>query len=117
MFDEERAQLALLMSEESRQVEAARLRLATGQPIKLSDIGTLDSAAFGFFLALLGEALAEQSGPDAVVDRHTGDGLFRVRLQPLAAASQSCISTPLGNFAGRDHLITISPANISPATA
>ena len=110
--DAERAQLAALMSEESRQVEAARLRLATGLPIKLSDIGTLDATAFGFFLALLGEALAEQSGPDAVVERHTGDGLFHVRLQPLAAASQARISTPLGNFAGRDHRITISPAGL-----
>ena len=112
--DDERAQLALLMSEESRQVEAARLRLATGAPIKLSDIGTLDATAFGFFLALLGEALAEQTGPDAVVSRHTGDGLFQVRLQPLATTSQARISTPLGCFAGRDHLITISSA--SPAS-
>jgi uncharacterized protein (TIGR02677 family) len=106
--DAERAQLAALMQEESRHVEAARRQLALGRPIRLSEIGHLDTAAFGFFLALLGEALAEQAGPDAVVERHTGDGLFRVRLQPLASDSQASITTPLGRFAGRDHLITIS---------
>jgi uncharacterized protein (TIGR02677 family) len=108
--DAERAQLAALMQEESRQVDAARRRLATGQAMKLSDIGTLDQAAFGFFLALLGEALAEQAGPDAVVERHTGDGLFHVRLEPLGADSLAQIDTPLGRFAGRDQRITISAA-------
>ena len=38
------------------------------------------------------------------------DGLFHVHLQPLAADTQASIRTPLGRFAGRDHLITISPA-------
>lgn len=109
--DAERAQLSALMREESRQVEAARRQLAQGRPLRLSEIGPLDEAAFGFFLSLLGEALAEQAGPDAVVDRHTGDGLFHVRLQPLAADSQARIDTPLGSFAGRDHLITISASN------
>jgi uncharacterized protein (TIGR02677 family) len=105
--DGERAQLAALMAEESRQVEAARRRLATGLPTKLSDIGTLDEAAFGLFLSLLGEALSEQSDPDTAVTRDTHDGLFRVQLQPLAAESVARITTPLGTFAGRDHLLTI----------
>ena len=57
--------LALQLAEESQQVEAARLRLATGQPARLSDLGELDMHAFGLFLGLLGEALTEQAGPDA----------------------------------------------------
>jgi uncharacterized protein (TIGR02677 family) len=88
-------------------VQAARRRLATGLPTKLSDIGTLDEAAFGLFLSLLGEALSEQSDPDTAVTRDTHDGLFRVQLQPLAAESVARITTPLGTFAGRDHLLTI----------
>lgn len=107
--DAERAQLAALMAEESRQVDAARQRLAVGRALRLSEIGSLDSNAFAFFLSLLGEALTEQAGPDAAVARHTGDGLFHVHLQPLAADSQARIHTPLGSFAGRDHLITITP--------
>ena len=108
--DAERAQLAALMQDESRQVEAARRQLAHGRPLKLSDIGHLDNTAFGFFLALLGEALAEQAGPGAVVERHTGDGQFHVRLEPLAEGSRAEIDTPAGRFAGRDHLVTIRMA-------
>ena len=45
--------------------------------------------AFGLFLGLLGEALTEQAGPDATVERQTGDGLLHIRLEPLAADSQA----------------------------
>jgi uncharacterized protein (TIGR02677 family) len=105
---EDRARLERELTEESQQVEAARQRLATGEPIRLSEIGHLDSHAFGLFLSLLGEALGEQCGPDTAVERLTGDGLLRVRLDPLAAASHARIKTSAGIFAGRDHLITIT---------
>lgn len=104
-----RARLASELAEESRQVEAARQRLATGQPTRLSDLGELDVHAFGLFLGLLGEALAEQAGPQASVERQTGDGLLHIRLQPLAPDSRAAIRTPHGVFAGRDHLLTITP--------
>jgi uncharacterized protein (TIGR02677 family) len=106
---EARAQLRRQFAEESRQVEAARARLATGRAIRLSELGDLDSHAFGLFLGLLGEALTEQAGPDASVERATGDGLLQVRLVPLGAGSRAEIVTPHGVFAGRDHLITITP--------
>lgn len=106
---EARALLRRQLAEESRQIEAARARLATGRPMRLSDIGELDSHAFALFLSLLGEALTEQTDPDAAVRRTTGDGLLDVELEPLAAGSRADIMTPNGVFAGRDHLITISP--------
>ncbi|MEH2474333.1 uncharacterized protein (TIGR02677 family) [Nitrobacteraceae bacterium AZCC 2161] len=106
---EARARLARELAEESQQVEAARRRLATGQPTRLSDLGELDTHAFGLFLGLLGEALTEQTRPDAAVARHTGDGLLHISLTPLAAESRAEIRTPHGVFAGRDHLITIIP--------
>jgi uncharacterized protein (TIGR02677 family) len=111
---EERAFLARQFAEESRQVEAARARLATGRPTRLSELGELDTQAFGLFLALLGEALAEQAGPDASIERATGDGLLQIHLQPLAADSQARIATPHGVFGGRDHLLTLTPAHASP---
>jgi uncharacterized protein (TIGR02677 family) len=104
-----RALLRRQLDEESRQVEAARARLATGREIRLSDLGDLDSHAFGLFLALLGEALTEQAGPDAPVETDTGDGLLHVRLVPLAGEFRTEIHTPNGVFSGRDHLITITP--------
>jgi len=107
---EARARLARELAEESVQVEAARKRLATGQPTRLSDLGELDVHAFGLFLGLLGEALAEQAGPESTAERQTGDGLLHILLKPFPAGSHAEIETPHGVFAGRDHLITITPA-------
>ncbi|MBI2742216.1 MAG: TIGR02677 family protein [Rhodospirillales bacterium] len=105
---EARAFLAMQIAEQTRQVEAARRRLATGRPTRLSELGELDVHAFGLFLGLLGEALGEQGGPDVPVTRHTGDGLLHVHLEPLGAETRAEIRTPRGIFAGRDHLVTIS---------
>ena len=46
---EARARLARELAEESLQVEAARKRLATGQPTRLSDLGELDRACLRAF--------------------------------------------------------------------
>ena len=107
---EERARMAGQLAEESRQVEAARRRLATGRTTLLSQLGELDTHAFGLFLNLLGEALAEQSGPETAVERQTGDGLLHIRLEPLVDGSSARIVTPAGVFAGRDHRLTITPS-------
>ncbi|WP_415205714.1 TIGR02677 family protein [Pseudorhodoferax sp.] len=106
--DEARRLLAAQLQEEHAQIEAARRRLATGRPVKLSELGELDPHAFGLFLSLLGEALAAQAGPGTPVERLSGDGLLRIRLQPLAAGSRAEICTPAGRLAGRDHLLTIA---------
>jgi len=100
--------MAQALNEESAQVEAARQRLATGLPMRLSELGELDSHAFGLFLNLLSEALAEQANPDQAVERQTGDGLLSIRMEPLDAGSMAHIHTPSGTFSGRDHLLTIS---------
>lgn len=104
----ERALMAQQLAEESRQVDAARRRLATNRPVRLSDLGDLDMHAFDLFLSLLGEALAEQAHPDQAVERQTGDGLLQIRMEPLDAGSQARIATPAGVFSGRDHLLTIA---------
>jgi len=118
--DEERRLLAAQLQEEHRQIEAARQRLATGQPTRLSQLGQLDEQegldhhAFGLFLALLGEALAAQAHPDAPVERLSGDGLLRIRLEPLARGSHAEIHTSAGVLAGRDHLLTITAVEDGP---
>ncbi len=108
--DDARRLLALEHQEEHRQIEAARLRLASGVPMRLSELGHLDRHAFRLFLSLLAEALGEQIGPDQPVERFSGDGLLRIRLEPLAAGTQAEIDTPDGRFSGRDHLIMVTPA-------
>ena len=104
-----RAMLANQIAEERAQVEAARLTLATGNATRLSELGRLDGHPFRLFLAVLGEALAAQTTPDQTVTRQTADGLLQIRLEPLSPDSQAAIETELGVFAGRDHLITITP--------
>lgn len=104
----EREWLARQLADEHVQVEAARARLATGAATTLSALGALDRHAFRLFLALLGEALAIQAEPDATVERQTGDGLLRIRLEPLGADTFARIETELGTFSGRDHRITIA---------
>ena len=103
----ERRLLAARVAEEAAQTEAARQRLATHRDIRLSELGRLDSSSFRLFLTLLGEALASQTDPDQPVERLTGDGTLLVRLVPLAVHSKAEITTDLGTFSGRDHLLLI----------
>jgi uncharacterized protein (TIGR02677 family) len=109
--DNERRLLAAQLQEEHVQIEAARQRLATGRPTLLSELGPLDAHAFALFLSLLGEALTAQTMPGETVELQSGDGLLRIRLQPLDAGSRAEITTPAGIFAGRDHQITITRMN------
>lgn len=103
----ERELMARQLAEESSQVETARRRLASGRPIRLSDMGELDAHEFALFLGLLGEALAEQQNPDQAIERHTGDGLLHIRLEPMTRDSRAQLRTPAGTFSGRDHMLTI----------
>ena len=82
--------------------------MATGQTTRLSELGHLDPHAFALFLSLLGEALTAQSSPEDMVERQTGDGLLRIRLEPLEAHTRAEVVTEAGIFAGRDHRITIT---------
>ena len=107
----ERKLLAAQFAEEFRQVDAARERLATGRSIRLSELGELDTASFGLFLNLLGEALSDQPNPDLPVERLTGDGLLVIRLEPLGRNSRAEIRSPAGIFSGRDHVLTIRASN------
>lgn len=105
----ERAELAHQLAGQAHYVEAARRRLATGQPMQLSDLRELDVHTFDVLLGLLGETLGEQRNPDDIVARRTGDGLLHVRLEPLGKESRAEIATPHGVFAGRDHRVTVTP--------
>jgi uncharacterized protein (TIGR02677 family) len=103
----ERSLLAARVAAEAAETEAARQRLATDHDTRLSEMGRLDPSAFRLFLTLLGEALATQRHPDDPVERLTGDGTLLVQLVPLAAHTRAVISTDLGTFSGRDHLLRI----------
>jgi uncharacterized protein (TIGR02677 family) len=106
--DQERALLATQFQEEHARIDAARARLATGLPTRLSELGPLDGHAFELFLSLLGEALTAQTSPEDEVELHSGDGLLQIRLVPLGAHTRATVVTEDGSFAGRDHVLTIT---------
>lgn len=96
--------LAELAAEEAAQIDSARARLATGQRLRLSQIGHLEPAAFELFLDLLGEALARQTG-DRQIEATSSDGALRITLVPTEG--MATITTHDGRLTGRDHFLII----------
>jgi uncharacterized protein (TIGR02677 family) len=104
----ERSRLAEQVAAERGQAEAARRRLATGQPARLSVLGKLDPDEFRLFLRILGDALsAGPAGPDGVVTTRTTDGTLEIVLRPLTDGTVAEIVTTEGVLRGPDHEITI----------
>jgi len=99
--------LAAALAAEQAQINAARAKLARGQPVLLSALGPLDKHEFRLLLTLIGEALAAQKTTEDAVERYSGDGTLRIRLVPLDARSTAQIETDQGTFRGRDHELTV----------
>lgn len=106
----EKILLARELAEETAEVRAARARLATGTPARLSELEQLDTQSFRLFLALIAEALAvaDPSHPEKMVRTTTGDGSLEIELEPLSPDSHAQIDTPNGRFEGRDYRLRIS---------
>jgi uncharacterized protein (TIGR02677 family) len=104
----DREHLAGQVAAEREQTELARRRLATGRPMRLSEVGTLDRAEFALFLRLLGETLsAGPPGPDGLIRTVTADGSLEITLTPLDDAPIAALVTPDGTMYGPDHELTI----------
>ncbi|WP_200182854.1 TIGR02677 family protein [Tomitella biformata] len=116
----ERRYLAERATREAAEVAAARARLATDGPIRLSDIGRLDPPEFRLFLGLLGDALASKAAGATRVETSTSDGSMAISLAELPAgdSGRAHIETPHGVFSGPDHLVQITDlASVSERTA
>jgi uncharacterized protein (TIGR02677 family) len=109
-YRQQKAELARLAAAEAEQVAAAQHRLATGSPIRLSEIGELDPTEFHLFLDILGEALTHKIDPMAAVDATSNDGALRIRLAPTSDNVTAIIETGTGRFSGDDHWVTITNA-------
>jgi uncharacterized protein (TIGR02677 family) len=104
---QERRHLAARAAAEAEQTAAARARLVTDHPIRLSDLGRLDPDTFSLFLALLGEALSAQRPDERGVRTTTGDGSLAITLSPITGAAVVEIRTESGLFRGFDHVLQI----------
>jgi uncharacterized protein (TIGR02677 family) len=93
---------------EREQTDAARRRLATGRPVRLSELSGLDRDEFALFLRVLGDALsAGPAGPGGAVTTRTADGTIEITLRPLLDGTVAEIVTAAGVLRGPDHEITI----------
>jgi uncharacterized protein (TIGR02677 family) len=107
----EKAILSRILEEETAQIEAARRRLATGRPTRLSEIGALGRAEFDLLLDLLGEAIAGRARPGDVVETASGDGSLAIRLAPPPDgpdAPPARIETATGALYAPDFVVTIT---------
>ncbi|MGQ0842020.1 TIGR02677 family protein [Actinokineospora sp.] len=115
--DEQRRLLLAHVERESAQVAEARRRLATGGPVLLSDLGTLDARAFRLFLGLLGDAMSARRPDDTEVKTTTGDGTMEIRLSLVDDGGTVAIDTEDGVLHGQEHLIEIVDLSRPPVFA
>lgn len=105
---QEKAILAVAMAGEAQQIRAARQRLATGRPVRLSEMGFLRDAEFALLLDLLDEALTRKIPPATVIETESSDGTLIIRLWPADGAAR--IETEAGCFSGQDYFLLIHDA-------
>jgi uncharacterized protein (TIGR02677 family) len=110
----ERRLVADRAAAEAEQTAAARARLVTEHPIRLSDVGHLDHDAFSLFLTLLAEALSVRRPGEREVRMTTGDGSLEIRLSPTHGATPVEITTDAGVFRGPDHFLHIVELSTTP---
>jgi uncharacterized protein (TIGR02677 family) len=102
---QQKAILATAMVEEAQQIRAARQRLATGRPMRLSEMGFLRTYEFALFLDLLDEALTRKIQPSDTIETTSSDGTLVIRL--WRADGGATIETETGWFSGPDQFLVI----------
>lgn len=109
---EQRRLLAELATKQAEEIAAARARLATERPTRLSALGELDPTAFGLFLRLLGDALATWRPGTTTTVATSNDGTMEIRLTALDDGTTAEIRTPGGVFRGPDHTVAITDLTV-----
>lgn len=97
-----REALARRLVDEHTELDAARRALATGRPLRLSEL-QVDGDGFPLLLALLGEALTA-GGRETT----SADGTLRIRLEPTGDGRVAEIATPDGILRGHDHVLVVT---------
>ncbi|MGW1885704.1 TIGR02677 family protein [Streptomyces sp. NPDC001970] len=112
---EAKQRLAELAARQAEQTAAARARLATGGPVRLSRLGELDPLGFDLFLRLLGDALATWRPGMTTTVATSADGSMEIRLTALDDGVTAQVRTPGGTFRGPDHVVDI--IDLTPSVA
>ncbi|ABW13367.1 conserved hypothetical protein [Parafrankia sp. EAN1pec] len=103
----ERRLLAERLAAEEDVVRAARRQLATGEPVRLSELAELDDPTFRLFLTVLGDALARRRPGELSVVTSSADGTLSISLTPTDDGVIATVPTSAGLFTGPDHLLEI----------
>ncbi len=113
----ERRLLAERLAAEEEVVRAARRQLATGEPVRLSELAELDDPTFRLFLTILGDALARRRPGELSVVTSSADGTLSISLAPTDDGVIATVPTSAGLFTGPDHLLEIHDLLAATATA
>ena len=103
----EKQKLAAATHEEALRILRAQNRFVTGNRIRLSDLGQLESDELDVLLEFLGEEIAGADFQDDSNEIVSSDGSLRVKLEPTCDGQTAVIQTSDGMFSGPDHWITV----------
>lgn len=106
--DEERRFLLAQAERESAETAAARARLLTDGPVRLSSLEMFDPRVFRLFLGLLGDALSARLPGETEVRTVTADGSFEIKLSLVPDGGEVHIVTEDGVLTGPEHLVEIT---------
>lgn len=112
--DRERAFLAQQVAREAAELRTARAALATGETLRMSELGTLEPNAFALLLQLLGDALSGAVHPDESIATTTRDGSLQIEMIPLGPGTEAVIQTEAGTLTGRDYQLRITELGAAP---
>lgn len=104
---EELAQLREATRVEAEQLQAARAALLTHGQVRISELETMDAAAFPMFLDLLGEALTLRGHENATIQATSTDGAMTIELTTTGDGGTCSLESAWGVFQGPDFWINV----------
>jgi uncharacterized protein (TIGR02677 family) len=108
----EKQKLAAASQREAQRLLNAHHRFGNGKRIRLSELEQLQTGEFELFLDLLGETVSNRVFESETTEILSGDGCFRIKLEPTDDGQDALILTADGMFSGPDHWISIEQISV-----
>jgi uncharacterized protein (TIGR02677 family) len=103
----EKQKLAAASQREAQRLLNAHHRFGNGNRVRLSELEYLQAGEFELFLDLLGETVSNRVFESETTEILSGDGCFRIKLEPTEDGRDASILTADGMLSGPDHWISI----------